>query len=60
MKRIATIALIAALAGCGVDGEPVRPSVSTTVHASNNGVGVGTSVGADLGGGVSVGVGLGL
>lgn len=50
---------LAGLAGCGVDGPPVRPSVSTTVSAGSGGV--HTSIGTGLRvGGVNVGVGVGL
>jgi len=51
--------LLATLAGCGVDGEPVRPAVNTTVSAGTGGVHVGTGVSATKGN-VTVGLGLGL
>ena len=47
------------LAGCGVDGEPVRPSLGTTIGVGSRGVNATTSVGAVLGN-VNVGVGVGL
>lgn len=56
-----------ALAGCGVEGDPVRPSVGTVVTAGSGGnvsAGVGVRVGNVTAGasnhGVSVGVGVGL
>ena len=60
MKILRVILIGAALAGCGADGEPIRPAMSTTLTASSNGVGVGTKAGVNIGGGVSIGVGLGI
>lgn len=47
---------LAALAGCGVDGEPVRPSVEANVGAGSRGVsaGLGTTI---VSGNMSVHVG---
>jgi len=47
---------LAALAGCGVEGDPVRPSVSTTISAGSGGVHAGVGTGVAVGG-VHVGVG---
>ena len=54
MMRAILVGLgLMALLGCGVDGEPVRPSVNSGgIHTS---VGTGVRVG-----GVNLGVGLGL
>lgn len=59
MRWMAIIALVAALAGCGVDGAPVRPTVSTTVSAGSGGVHTSVGTGVRVGG-VNVGVGVGL
>ena len=48
-----------ALLGCGVDGEPVRPSVNTTVSAGSGGVHTSVGTGVRVGG-VNLGVGVGL
>jgi hypothetical protein len=42
MRRILAVLSLAALAGCGVDGEPVRPSLNTTIGVGNNGVSAAT------------------
>ncbi len=57
-RYLAALALLV-LAGCGVDGEPVRPSLGTTIGVGSSGVRASTSVGAVLGN-VNVGVGVGL
>jgi len=59
MKNLSFLLLMAALAGCGVDGEPIRPAMNTTVSAGTGGVHVGTGVSATKGN-LSVGLGLGL
>ena len=60
MKKLAAALALLTLAACGVDGEPVRPSMATTVGVGSGGdVYGGTSVGATLGN-VTVGTGLGL
>jgi hypothetical protein len=59
MKNLGFLIVMAALSGCGVDGEPVRPAVNTTVSAGTHGVHVGTGVSATKGN-VTLGVGLGL
>ena len=38
MKILRVILIGAALAGCGADGEPTRPAMSTTLTASSTGV----------------------
>ncbi len=59
MKNLGFMSLLVALAGCGVDGEPVKPAVNTTVSAGTGGVHVGTGVSATKGN-LTVGLGLGL
>ncbi|MGR3628019.1 MAG: hypothetical protein ACU0BP_01965 [Sulfitobacter sp.] len=45
MKRaLATLALLS-LAACGADGEPVKPTASSTITMSSSDVSVGTAVG---------------
>lgn len=58
-KRYLVALALLVLAGCGVDGEPVRPSLGTTIGVGSGGVRASTSVGAVLGN-VNVGVGVGL
>jgi hypothetical protein len=59
MRKLGFLFLMAALAGCGADGEPVRPAVNTSVSAGTGGVHVGTGVSVTKGI-MSVGLGLGL
>ena len=59
MKVWLALGVVASLAACGVDGEPVQPSGGATVTLSNSGLGLGTHVGLRQGP-VSVGLGLGL
>jgi len=59
MKKLSFLILLAALTGCGVDGEPVRPAMNTSVSAGTGGVHVGTGVSVSKGI-LSVGLGLGL
>jgi hypothetical protein len=59
MTRFSLILLcVMALGACGVDGEPVAPSVSGGVTVSNSGVYPHANVGVNQGP-VSVNVGLG-
>jgi len=59
MKRFCAMLALAALAGCGADGEPVRPSMNATVgigsYGASGSAGMNVSTGP-----VSVGWGLGL
>lgn len=57
--RLLAVVTVLALAGCGVEGDPVRPSVGATVSAGSGGVRAGVSTGVRVGG-VNVGVGVGL
>ena len=57
MKRIAMILTVAALAACGADGAPFKPSANVGLSLGSNGVTTGASVGASNGT-VSIGVGL--
>ena len=59
MRNLGYLIVVVALSGCGVDGEPVRPAMNTTVSAGTHGVHVGTGVSATKGN-VSLGLGLGL
>lgn len=56
MRAVGVLALIL-LAGCGVDGEPIRPSLTTSISAGSGGVQTSTAVGMRSGP-VSVLVGL--
>jgi len=46
MKRLMVLLSAGMLAACGVDGEPIQPSVTTNVGVGSNGVsaGVGTTI----------------
>jgi hypothetical protein len=57
MKLTGFLLVLVALAACGADGEPIRPTVSTSISVGTNGVNAGTSVSASSGP-VSVSVGL--
>ncbi|WP_372835678.1 hypothetical protein [Puniceibacterium confluentis] len=43
--RIAAILGVLALAGCGADGDPVRPSYTASLSGGSNGVTLGGGVG---------------
>ncbi|MEQ8902950.1 MAG: argininosuccinate lyase [Roseovarius sp.] len=58
-RAVLTGLALIALAACGADGDPVRPSVNTTVSAGTGGVHTSVSTGVRVGG-VNVGVGVGL
>jgi hypothetical protein len=45
----ALAALMAGLASCGVDGEPVRPSVSANIGVGSSGVTTNVGVGVRAG-----------
>ncbi|NUH65001.1 hypothetical protein HTT03_06770 [Sulfitobacter sp. S0837] len=49
MKRSLAILSLLTLAACGADGEPVRPTASTSVTMSSSGVAVGTTLGVARG-----------
>ena len=57
MKLTGFLLVLVALAACGADGEPIRPTVSTSISVGTNGVNAGASVSASTGP-VSVSVGL--
>jgi len=57
MKLITMILTLAALAACGADGAPFKPSANVGLSLGSNGVTTGASVGASNGT-VSIGVGL--
>ncbi|MDF3351017.1 hypothetical protein HKX17_12715 [Sulfitobacter sp. KE34] len=45
MKRLLAALSLLSLAACGADGEPVRPTASSSITMSSSGVSVGTAVG---------------
>lgn len=55
MKRVVLICLV--LAGCGIDGAPMKPSASTTISVGSDGVRTSANVQASNGT-FTVGVGL--
>ena len=55
MKAVLILGMLA-LAGCGADGEPIRPTYSAGVSGGSGGVNVGGGVGLSKGR-VSLGVG---
>ncbi len=58
MKYALVLISVALLSGCGADGDPIRPDVSTGVSINSNGtVSTSTSVSASSGN-VSVTLGL--
>lgn len=59
VKMILILCLGCTLAACGADGEPIYPTASSEVSLSNNGVSVGTRVGATQGP-LTVSLGLGI
>lgn len=58
MKAALILLALAALAGCGVDGAPIRPSLNTGVTVGANGVQTHSRVNVGIGSRVSVGIGL--
>ena len=60
MKQLFGLILAGFVTACGVDGEPIQPSMSTTLGVGSHGVHTSTHVGASVGNGnVNVGIGLG-
>lgn len=59
MKRLLALMLVATLAACGADGEPVTPTAQTTITGSSSGVQVAQRVGVRRGP-LSVTLGLGV
>ncbi len=55
MRGILTLSVIGLLAACGADGDPVRPSVNTTIGVGTGGVHTSTSVST---GNVTLAIGL--
>ncbi len=56
MQRIiVTLGLALALAACGADGEPITPSVNTSLSVGSGGVSTSTSIGVSRGP-VSIGI----
>ena len=56
MKVIVLTCFFAVLAGCGANGDPLRPTASTNLSIGTNGVSAGTNV-AVTNGLISVGIG---
>ncbi|MBE0414439.1 hypothetical protein [Yoonia sp.] len=56
MRRLALIIVVGALAGCGADGPPWRPSANVGLSLGSGGVSPSASLGASNGP-VTVGVG---
>lgn len=48
-RMIFAVSMCAALAACGADGEPVKPTVGVGVTVSGSGVNAGASVGVRQG-----------
>jgi hypothetical protein len=59
MKPLVWMLSLGVLAACGADGEPVKPSMNTTVGVGGSGAYGATTVAATSGN-TSVSVGLGL
>lgn len=59
MKRLVAVLLLSALAGCGADGEPIRPTAQANVGVGSHGVSgsVGTTLTRSN---ISFGLGVGL
>ena len=45
MKRSLSLLVFLALAACGADGEPVKPTANLNVGVGSNGVSTGASIG---------------
>ena len=45
MKWVGLVTMCAGLAGCGADGEPVKPTLNTSVSVGTDGVSASTGVG---------------
>ena len=56
MRHVALIGSLLALAACGADGDPIRPSVNSTVTIGSDGIKTSTGVTVQSGP-VTVGVG---
>ncbi len=59
MRMVTILLALCALAGCGADGEPIRPSLTTNVGIGDSGAKVHTQASASRGR-WTMGVGLGL
>jgi hypothetical protein len=49
MKFVALMVVVAGLAGCGANGEPLRPTASTNLSIGTGGVSAGTNLGLSNG-----------
>ncbi|WP_370402384.1 hypothetical protein [Sulfitobacter sp. JB4-11] len=59
MRVLVAMMALAAVAACGADGEPIQPTMNSTITLSNHGIGATTHVAATRGP-VTFGLGLGL
>ena len=59
MKKLTLLIVLAALAACGADGEPVQPTRDATLTLSDSGLSADTRFGVTRGP-VSLSLGLGL
>lgn len=59
MRTLAALLIATTLAACGADGEPVQPTMNSTITLSNHGIGATTNVAVKRGP-VTFGLGLGL
>lgn len=59
MKRLCIVAFVALVSACGVDGEPVQPTATTSVGVGSDGVSASTGVKVKKGS-FTVGWGIGL
>ena len=49
MIRFIALIAVAALASCGVDGAPIKPTVNAGINAGSGGVKTGVNLGASTG-----------
>lgn len=49
MKYFGVMVVLSTLIGCGVDGEPIRPTANANVTLSNNGAHLGAVLGVRKG-----------
>ena len=49
MIRFIALIAVAALASCGVDGAPIKPSVNAGINVGSGGVNTGINLGASKG-----------
>ena len=49
MKQVVALAVMAALSGCGVDGEPIRPRADAGVSINSSGIYPSARIGVSTG-----------